>query len=330
MFKRLFLFQLLFTAAVFFFPGVIALTAFSPRALPEKAAAKTNRQQPETAPTGGYEISYYDANSKKTLKMPFEEYIKGVVASEMPASYETEALKAQAVAARSYILFKDAHRGADHPDAAVCTNPSHCKGYLSKAAAAEKWGADWGEKFYPRISGAVEKTAGEYLSYNGETVEAFFFALSNGKTENSEDVWQSSVPYLRSAESEGDSSAPNFISEAEFDISYFNSRLKNLSKDYPAKEKISISEITRTPGGRVKSLKINGTIFKGTQIRSAFSLKSADFSALQSGKKIKFTVKGNGHGVGMSQYGANYLAKQGKTYEDILKHYYSGVEIINK
>lgn len=331
MIKKIIFFQIFFVLATVFISSSFALIKFEknpevPNITYPALKNKSNSVSKESQSI----ITYFDSKKNKLSSAPFEEYIKGVVCAEMPASYETEALKAQAVAARSYILFKTNHPSADHPNAAVCTNPAHCKGYVSKEQAEEKFGKNLMKKYYTKISEAVEKTKGEYLCYEGETVEAFFFALSNGKTENSEDVWQAEVPYLKSTESEGDKTSPNFVSEAKFSVEDFNKKLKTLSTDFVPKKIPEFSDITKSSGGRTKSLKINDTYFSGTDIRSAFSLKSTDFSVEVQNKNIVFTVKGNGHGVGMSQYGANYLAKEGKTYEEILKHYYSGVEIINK
>ena len=248
----------------------------------------------------------------------------------MPASYEPEALKAQAVAARSYILSKTESQNSSHPEAVVCSDPTHCKGYLSLSEAKEKWGDGWEKDFYPKIKSAVEATRGEYIAYENEAVEAFFFALSNGQTESAKDVWGSDLPYLKSTGSEDDSLSPNFYSTAEISLPDFNTRLKKLNSDYTPSDKISPGAVAYTDGGRVKTIEIGGCSFKGTDIRSAFSLNSADFTINQDGDKIIFSVKGKGHGVGMSQYGANTLAKKGLTYKDILKHYYTGVEIMNK
>ena len=275
-------------------------------------------------------ISVMDHKTSTIANKDLEEYLVGVVIAEMPASYELDALKAQAVAARSYIISKKDTKNPAHPDAIVCNNASHCKAHLSLDEAKEKWGDSWNKDFYPKIKKAVEDTRGEYLSYKGKAVEAFFFALSNGETESSKEVWGSDLPYLKSTKSEGDSTSPNFYSSAEYSVSAFNEKLKTLSEDFNSSENISIGKITYTEGGRVKSININGADFSGNDIRSAFSLNSSDFTITQNGSKIIFNVEGKGHGVGMSQYGANFLAKKGYTYEKILKHYYSGVEIINK
>jgi len=275
-------------------------------------------------------ISVMDHKTNTVTNKDLEEYLVGVVSAEMPASYEPDALKAQAVAARSYIISKKDTKNPAHPDAIVCNNSSHCKAHLSLDEAKEKWGAEWEKDFYPKVKKAVEDTRGEYLAYKDKAVEAFFFALSNGETESSKDVWGSDLPYLKSTKSEGDSTSPNFYSSAEFSVSDFNEKLKKLSEDFKPSENVSIGKTTYTEGGRVKNININGADFSGTDIRSAFSLASADFTITQSDDKIVFNVEGKGHGVGMSQYGANFLAKKGYSYEEILKHYYSGVEIMNK
>lgn len=275
-------------------------------------------------------ISVMDTKTSKVTKYNLEEYLIGVVSAEMPASYEIEALKAQAVAARSYILSKQEVKNSDHPNAVVCNSSSHCKGYLSLSEATEKWGKEWGDNFYPKIKEAVKSTKGECIYYNNEVIEAFFFALSNGKTESSKDVWASDLPYLKSTESKEDLSAPDFNSTIEVSLADFNQRLKNFNSSYKASDVINVDNIVYTEGGRIKNIDINSISFKGVDIRSVFGLNSSDFNIVQNEKKIIFNVKGKGHGVGMSQYGANVLAKKGYTYEEILKHYFSGVEIIYK
>ncbi len=273
-------------------------------------------------------ITVFNTEENKTDQRYLEEYLCGVVAAEMPAAYEIEALKAQAVAARSYIISKLGTQNDAHSDAVVCTSASHCKAYISSSEAAKRWGDEWEKTFYPKIRQAVSETSGEYLVHNGEPVTAFFFALSNGKTENSEEVWGGSLPYIESRDSSFDASSPDFLSYAEFREDEFYKRLKGINKDFEEKKILSVSELVLTEGGRVKSVKINGAGFSGTDIRSAFSLKSADFSLKKEGGKIVFTVRGNGHGVGMSQYGANVLAKNGADYREILSHYYKDVEIM--
>ena len=298
--------------------------------VPEPLAETFSEQKDKPESSKSLTISVMDDKTKRIENVDLEEYLIGVVCAEMPASYELDALKAQAVAARSYILSKENTKNPLHPKAIVCNNASHCKAHLNLSEAKEKWGDSWEKDFYPKVREAVEETRGEYLEYDGKTVEAFFFALSNGATESSKEVWGSDLAYLKSTKSEGDASSPDFRSRSEFSLSAFNNTLKQLDTSFKPSDTISIKNITYTTGGRVKTININGTSFSGTDIRSAFLLNSADFIIKQDGDKIIFTVEGKGHGVGMSQYGANYLAKNGYDYIKILKHYYNGVEIMNK
>ena len=168
------------------------------------------------------------------------------------------------------------------------------------------------------------------IQYRDNTVTKQKYIYKQNATESSKEVWGSDLAYLKSTKSEGDASSPDFRSRAEFSLSAFNNTLKQLDTIFKPSDTISIKNITYTTGGRVKTININGTSFSGTDIRSAFLLNSADFIIKQDGDKIIFTVEGKGHGVGMSQYGANYLAKNGYDYIKILKHYYNGVEIMNK
>ncbi len=260
--------------------------------------------------------------------MELEKYLVGVVAAEMPPSFEDEALKAQAVAARTYILNKQGKDNVKHPDADVCTDSSHCKAYISDSEAKKKWGDEWNGVYSPKITSAVSETFGEIVTYNEEPIIAVFHSTSTGKTENSEDVWQSETPYLKSVESPGEELSPRYKSQAEFSIDEFKNKITELNKNVNfGLDKASwIKNYEYTEGGSVKSVTIGGCKFSGTDIRSKFSLRSADFNISVSDKVI-FYVTGNGHGVGMSQYGANYQASLGKSYKDILLKYYLNTEV---
>lgn len=283
-------------------------------------------------------LKIYNCSTQSTMEMNFEEYIVGVLTGEMPASYELEALKAQAVAARSYILSRMEYyntngTAAEHHGCDICTNSQHCKAWLSVEEANQKWGSDWSEKYLDKLKRAVNETKGEYMTYENQTVKAFFFSSSNGKTENAEDVWGGSYPYLKSVSSEGDISSPDNESSAEFSKDDFIQKLKSKFSDIEITPllKDMIGDTVKTDGGNVKTIRIGGKDFKGTEIRSLFSLRSAAFtiSVSDDNEAVVFNVSGYGHGVGMSQYGANFMAKQGKTYKEILSHYYSGVTISN-
>lgn len=327
--KKLIFYPLFLMLITFFLPFMTSIS-FSADEIENSAIETLNLSPPPDEVLTEKTITVFNADTKETEEQILEEYLIGVVSAEMPASYEKEALKAQAVAARTYILNKENRKNPDHSNAIVCTSPNHCKGYISPPDAEKKWGKNWVENFYPKIKEAVLETRGEYITYNGEIIEAYFFALSNGKTESSLDVWGSSRPYLMSTESSFDTQAPNFLSTASFSLLDFNSRLKTLNPDFSPSSSPTISDTVLTDGKRVSFLKINGTKFQGTDIRSLFSLKSTDFSIKTDGDNVIFLVKGNGHGVGMSQYGANCLAKEGKNYREILSHYYKGIEILTK
>ena len=248
-------------------------------------------------------------------EIPFEKYIIGVVAGEMPASYELEALKAQAVAARSYALY---HMNGKEYDV---TNTTSSQVYLEENELKEKWKKDY-EKNSKKIETAIAQTNGEYLTYNGEKVDAMFFAVSTGKTENSEEVFISKLPYLRSVSSTWDEKSPVFTDSVTMSIDDF---YKNLNFPYDDNLKIEIIEKTST--GRIKKLKINEQEINGREFQTKLKLRSNYFEIIKTDNKITINTKGYGHGVGMSQFGANEMAKEGNDYKKILKHYYQGTEI---
>ena len=276
----------------------------------------------------GKEISVYLADSGKCVTMPFEEYITGVVCAEMPALFEVEAIKAQAVAARTYTVSKinanandlqDAHKGAS-----ICTSPSHCQAYVPKEEISKKWGNN-AEEFYNKIKSAVLDTKGEILTYQNEPIRAVFHSSNSGRTENASDVWGGDFPYLKSVESFGEDLSPKFLTEYTVDYKVFCDTVK---KEYPDADLSKfVGDISRTEGGAVDTIEIFGVKIKGTKMRSMFILKSANFDIKKDGETVIFTVHGYGHGVGMSQYGANYMASQGKNYAEILAVYYNGAQI---
>ncbi len=262
-------------------------------------------------------------------KLSMQEYLYGVVAAEMPASFEDEALKAQAVAARTETVKKKNHESDDHKNADLCDNPSHCQAYYSENDLKEKYGEKWIQKDYLKIKSSVDVTSGIIATYNGEPITAVFHSTSSGMTENSKDVWGGDMPYLISVKSEGEEESPRFTEEKPFSFSEFKNLILKL-KDVPFSNNPEswITNIQKNESGSVKTLNICGVEFKGTEIRTALSLRSTNFE-ISINDKIIFKTKGNGHGVGLSQYGANYMAKKGYTYEDILKKYYTGISVGN-
>lgn len=285
--------------------------------------------------TEPFNISVYNAAEDRLFEMEFEEYLVGVLAGEMPPTYHIEALKAQAVAARSYILSKAAdyfggNRPEEHHGAMVCTNYAHCKAWQDISQVKKGWNERYAEDYEAKIRKAVEATSGEYMIYDNKVVKAYFYAISGGRTENVEDVWGTALPYLRSVHSRGDIGADGFESMSTYPKDLFVQKLKS------AKDGVEIStladcigEISRSQGGSVLDIQIGGVAFKGKEIRDIFDLRSANFEIFFEGDKVTFRVKGYGHGVGMSQNGANAMAEEGKTYTQILKHYYSGVSMVN-
>jgi stage II sporulation protein D len=274
-------------------------------------------------------ISVYRHVSGKTESIPFEDYVKGVVAGEMPASFEMEALKAQAVAARTYAMSKVLRGGnPDHPSAPVCDD-THCQVYRSPGELAEIKSAEWMATGWLKIGEAVDSTKGQLMYYQGALVEQpLFHSSSGGKTENSEDVFVSALPYLRSVDSPYETAAPHQHEQVEVALSEFRQKIKAFSgKDPGSIGSGSVSVLERSAGGRVASIKVGNVTLKGREIRDIFGLRSANFTASVQGGAVLFTTEGYGHGVGMSQYGANGMAQAGYKYADILTHYYTGVEV---
>ena len=250
--------------------------------------------------------------------LDIQDYLKGVVPSEMPSRWNAEALKAQAVAARSYVM-KQVEKNIDKNYDVVDTVTNQV--YLDKSELMTAWKESYTDNIN-KIKLAVLSTKGEYISYDGKVAEALFFSTSPGVTENSEDIFSSSVPYLRSVDSTWDEESPVYTTNKTFTLEEFYNLL-NL--DYSDDLNIEILETTHT--GRIKKIKINNKEFTGSEICNKLKLRSTYFEIIKEDKKIIIKNKGYGHGVGMSQYGANGMAKEGYTYEDILKHYYTGVEI---
>ena len=249
----------------------------------------------------------------------FEEYVKGVLAGEMPTSFDLEALKAQAVAARSYVLKKmEQNKEQDYDVVDTVMNQV----YLDDATLKEKWKDKYEEK-NNKIKQAIVETKGEYMTYNNEVIEAFFFSTSTGKTENSGEVFQTQLPYLKSVDSAWDEEvSPVFSQDNNLSLEEF---YQKLNIEYNQNFKIEITKTTST--GRIKELKINDHEFKANDIYQKLNLRSTFFDIKQKDNQVEITTKGYGHGVGMSQYGALAMAKKGYKYQDILKYYYQGVEI---
>ncbi|WP_318506867.1 stage II sporulation protein D [Bacillus sp. T3] len=284
--------------------------------------ATSQPQQPTT--DLGVEVAVYRTASQAMEKLPLEDYVVGVVAAEMPADFEMEALKAQALTARTYIvkqMVSQNHVGL--PEGADTADTELHQVYKNETELRSLWKTDYSWKI-KKIKEAVQQTAGQILTFNGEPITATFFSTSNGYTENSEDYWSNSFPYLRSVESPWDKNSPKYSDQKIFTIQDFENKL-----GVKLASQKSVGTITkRTAGQRVAKVNINGKVLTGKEIREKLGLKSSDFTWTVKGNNVVITTKGYGHGVGMSQYGANGMAQSGKNYQDIVKHYYKGVEVV--
>ena len=248
--------------------------------------------------------------------IPLEKYLIGVLSGEMPVSYEIEALKAQAVAARTYTL-KRMESNKNNTFDIVDTTDDQV--YLDENYLKEYWKENY-ETYTKKIKQAVNETSGEYLTYDGKIIKAFFFSTSSGKTENCKDVFGENLPYLVSVSSTWDENSPSYSDYKEFTKEEFYNKL-----NLPYQEKLNI-EISRNDTNSINTININGNILKGTDFRYELDLKSTNLEITEENKKIIITSKGYGHGVGLSQYGAQEMALKGYKYDEILKHYYQGIQ----
>jgi len=269
------------------------------------------------------EVAVYRSKEKRIEHIPLEQYVIGVVAAEMPADFELEALKAQALTARTYIVKQMlSDQPMELPKGANVTDTVMHQVYYNDEELKKRWGADYDWKM-KRIVKAVQETQGQIITYNNAPIEAAFFSTSNGFTENSEAYWQNDFPYLKSVASPWDEQSPKFYHQTAMTVAEFEQRL---GVKLPNDGSVGVI-VSRTPGKRVAVVDINGKQLTGREIREKLELKSTDFTWVRKGNEIVITTKGYGHGVGMSQYGANFLAKQGKTYKDIVQYYYRGVTV---
>ena len=285
-------------------------------------------------------VTVLDTTNNKAMELELDEYIKGVVAAEMPVNFHLEALKAQAIAARTYTLNRLEQFGGKpdsvHSQYNLCTDHRHCQAWISKEDRLSAWekntelSAINNIELWSKIEEAVDATKGQALVYNDALIDPLFHSASGGTTENSEDYFTSSLPYLRSVSSEYEESSP--YNKTNFDISVdeFSAILKKKYPDIVLESSQMIDNIeiiSNTAGGKVEKVRVGNKVLKGREMRELLDLRSSEFTVEQSGLNLVFTVVGYGHGVGLSQYGADGMAKAGYTYEEILKHYFTGTEL---
>lgn len=281
----------------------------------------------------------YDYKNYATIKLlhkqtgeveavELDSYLCNVISAEMPADYEKEALKAQAIVARTYTVYKINNK--KHEEADICDDSTCCQAWISKEDRLAKWEEAKRESNWQKIEEAVNETKGKIITYNNEPINAFFHSNSGGTTEIPVNVWGGTgYPYLQVVETAGEEGYSQYSSEVELTNEELINKLKekypDIQIDFNNNEDIKIVEYTDS--NRVKTIKFGNHEISGVEARTIFGLKSTNFEVEKQNGKVKFSVKGYGHGVGMSQTGADSMAKEGKKYEDIIKHFYIGVEI---
>lgn len=306
-----------------FFMGALVPTLFfhmgQKRLLIQPQAMESIPQLSDTALEQQPRKIYVQLLDGSIVPMELENYVVGVVLGEMPADFESEALKAQAVVARTYTLKRQ--QGSRHPSGAVCVNSNCCQAYVSTENYRKAGGS---EESIRKVTNAVAQTAGQVLTYHGALIEATYFACSGGKTEDAAAVWGEDVPYLQSVDSPGEEHAAKYTAECLFKREQLEEKL---GIKLHGESDTWINSMIYTEGGGVASLKIGGIRFAGVEIRKLLNLNSTAFQVTSKPEGIILTTWGHGHRVGMSQYGADAMALAGNSYEEILLYYYQGTRI---
>lgn len=275
-------------------------------------------------------LLHIKTNEIETVNL--DEYLCHVVSAEMPVDFNEEALKAQAVVARTYTIYKIMNNNKKHGEADICDSSSCCQAWITKEDRLARWEENLRQSNWNKIVNAVNSTQGKIIMYEGKPINAFFHSNSGGKTEVPINVWGGSgYPYLQVVETSGEDAYTQYYSEVELEKKEFEDKIRkkhsNLVIDFNQADCVKIIE--NTDGGRVRTLKVGNLNLSGVEIRTILGLKSANFTIEIKENTIKFTVIGYGHGVGMSQTGADAMAKQGSNYQEIIKHFYSNVEIVD-
>lgn len=257
-------------------------------------------------------------SGSEPVMIPMEEYLAGVLLGEMPASFHPEALKAQAVVARTYTMKRNT-QDPKHPQGALCTDSACCQAYASvQSFSPEQLG---------KIRGAIAETENQVLTYGGELIDATYFSCSGGRTESAVAVWGTDVPYLQAVDSPGEEEAAVYIDTVTYSVEEFSQRL---DVALSGEQDTWFSEITYTDGGGIETMEICGMMFSGTQLRKLLELRSTAFLITAMDDTVTITTRGYGHRVGMSQYGAEAMAQEGNDYREILSHYYPGTTLENR
>ncbi len=281
---------------------------------------------------GGY-ISVMSPSTGNISRVNMREYITGCVAAEMNALSHSEALRAQAVASYTYAKrMLEKNKNGDNSlygGADITDSPDTHQGYINKAARKEKWGSSFDE-YEKKVTAAVNSVFGSYMTYKGETVLAVYHSISAGATQSAENLWGTEIPYLISAESQGDRLSPDYISKSVFGEKEFKKLARGCGVKLTGDASEWVDGIEMNDDGYASTVVLCGSEVAATKFREAFSLRSPCFGIEYSDGSFTVTCKGHGHGAGMSQYGADYMARQGCSWREILLHYYSGVEIVTE
>lgn len=322
--KRLIVLILIFVIICFIIPII-----FTKKTVPKETIANVQEENTKFDYKQYNTIKLLHSETQEIEEFSLDEYLYGVVSAEMPASFEEEALKAQAVVARTYTIYKIIN-GGKHNDANICDSANCCQAWISKENRMAKWNENERDNNWNKIVSAVNLTKGKIITYENEPINAFFHSNSGGTTETATNVWGgTNYPYLQVVTTSGEEGYTQYSSDASFT----NEEILQKLKEYYSEIEINFEDenemkiIENTESGRVKTIKFGNIQIPGTEVRKIFGLKSTMFTIEKTNESINFKVLGYGHGVGMSQTGADSMAKLGNNYEDIIKHYYAGVEI---
>ena len=335
--KKFFIYFLGFVIVFFIAPAICTVTSCTvmPKEIQETVAVQNEKEESSDGDTQNYEdsktIKLLHSETGQIEEINLEEYLYGVVSSEMPANFEIEALKAQAVVARTYTIYQINNNSSKHENADICDNYACCQAWISKEDRISKWNEEEAESNWNKIVEAVNSTSGKVITYDGKPINAFFHSNSGGVTESSTAVWGGiDFPYLKSVETAGEEGYKQYSSQVQLSKQDLLNKIKekypDCEIDFSQLDCIQIKELTTS--GRVKTIKFGNKEIAGTEARTILGLKSTNFTFSIDGDNVTFSVTGYGHGVGMSQTGADALAKSGSTFEEIIKHFYTNVEIV--
>lgn len=333
--KKILLYIIIFVSICFFLPFLFTKKEEKPTlaTIGENKEQETTKKEELNNENKQYQtIRLLHTKTDQIEEIELDEYLYGVVAAEMPASFQKEALKAQAVVARTYTIYKIQNNQSKHEGADICDDSTCCQAWITKEDRLNRWEEALRESNWNKIVEAVDSTKGKIITYEGQPINAFFHSNSGGKTETTINVWGGdNYPYLQAVATAGEEDYTQYQSEVTLSKQTFIDKIREKHADFEIdfSKEDCIQILEYTDGDRVKNIKIGNIEISGVEVRTILGLKSANFTIEMKQDTIKFSVKGYGHGVGMSQTGADSMAKQGSNYEEIIKHFYTGVEIMD-